>query len=71
MKSIYDVRFEDIASKYKWEQDENTLKEKGAVLVGYTDEYYDESVTGFFSHQIYKLNEEEYITGNGWKFHDQ
>lgn len=38
MKSVYDIRFEDVAKNYKWERDENTLKEKGAVFIGYTDE---------------------------------
>jgi hypothetical protein len=71
MKNAYQVTFEDVSQNYEWEQSEETLKNRGAVLVGYTDEYYDESVTGFFRHRIYKLDGKEYITGNGWKFHDQ
>jgi hypothetical protein len=64
MKNAYQVTFEDVSQNYEWEQSEETLKNRGAVLVGY-------SVTGFFRHRIYKLDGKEYITGNGWKFHDQ
>ncbi len=71
MKSIYDVTYEEVTKGLIFVKSEDELKNKGALLIGYTDEYYDASTTGFFSHRIYELDGKKYITGDGWKFRDQ
>lgn len=70
-KTMYEVTFEDVTKGMDLILTEKEMKDRGAEFVGYTDEYYDAGVTGFYCHKVYELNGNKYCIMNAWKFRDQ
>lgn len=71
-KSMYDVRFEDVTEGLTLiKMSEYELKDQGAEFVGYTEEYYEPEMTGFYSYRIYEFEGEKFITTDGWRFRNQ
>ena len=68
MKSIYERKFEDVTKGMRFFGLEDELKNKGGKFVGYTDEFYESCISGFYRYRIYELDEKKFITTDGWEF---
>ena len=56
MKSIYERKFEDVTKGMRFFGLEDELKNKGGKFVGYTNEFYESCISGFYRYRIYELD---------------